>query len=807
VRTFISDLRWSLRLARQRPAFAATLVLTLAAAIAAVTSAFGVASAVLWRPLPFAHADRLAFVWENTGASGGTEPARVTGFRFTEWERGTRSLSSIAAFGSVGFLTDMGSGAVIVRGVRVTTNYFATLGIAPALGRDFTRADGQPGATDVVMLSHALWRQWLGGRPDAIGSRLQLGGRPYTIVGVMPPEVFPAWPQNPAVVTLDPDSRQLWVPMPRTAALAANTGAHVFGVVARLADGRSMEDASLELSHLTRAGDPDVHGAVLRPFRDQFVRDARVPLLALVGAALAVLLVACTNLAALQGSAMEARRAELSVRAALGAGRLRLTRQLATEAALFTLAGTAAGLALSRVLLSRLPDALPPSVPLLTTPSLGGAPSIAGAAVAVFAAVTLAAWPLARLRGTLSRGVVPVARTRVFRALVVAQVALAIALATSAALLQQSLTTVRTRDAGFVVDRVLVAGVTLSGAAYNASVDRVVDAERALTARLAALPGARGAAFAYDHPLEANWLQSFAISGSAAARNDAQSTAQLRIVSPSYFDTMGVAVVEGRGFSDRDDLAAPGAALVNEAFAQRLLDGPALNRTLRSDVARGSAGDPRLPGEFRIFGIVENERFKGLEAPSEPAVYLTTRQFPQRQLAMLVRAEREPLSLAAAARDTIRRFDPGVAVDAMTTLDAILAAQLVTRRATTHVIDGFAGAALSLAVLGLYGLLALLVAGRVRETGVRLALGSSPRVEALRVMRECVASTAIGVAFGLALAIAGARVVRTLLVGVTSGDPVTLAAVSLAMLLAALGAAAIPAWRAARVDPAAALRG
>src|SRR4029453_16844662 len=220
--------------------------------------------------------------------------------------------------------------------------------------------------------------------------------------------------------------------------------------------------------------DPDVHGAVLRPFRDQFVRDARVPLLALVGAALAVLLVACTNLAALQGSAMEGRRAELSVRAALGAGRARLIRQLATEAAILALAGAGLGTATARVALVRLPDVLPPSVPLLTPPSLDARTVLAAAMVSAFAALALAAWPIVRMRGVMSRGVVPLARTAVFRGLVVAQVALAMAIAASAALLQQSLDAVRNRDAGFAIDNVLVAQVTLAGAAYNASLDHVV---------------------------------------------------------------------------------------------------------------------------------------------------------------------------------------------------------------------------------------------------------------------------------------------------------------------------------------------
>ena len=232
-----------------------------------------------------------------------------------------------------------------------------------------------------------------------------------------------------------------------------------------------------------------------------------------------------------------------------------------------------------------------------------------------------------------------------------------------------------------------------------------------------------------------------------------------------------------------------------------------LDRIVRSGSPRASTGYVTVPGEFRIVGIVANERFRGLERPSEPAVYLSTRQFPQLQLVMLLRTTKDARSLAAPARDAVRRFDPSLPVETMSTLSAILAEQLVARRATTHVIDGFAAGALSLAALGLYGLLALLVASRTRETGVRLALGSSPQREAARVVGECAANAAIGVACGLVLALVSGRLIRSLLVGVTSGDPQTLLGVSIAMLIVALAAGALPAWRAARVDPATALRG
>ena len=804
----LGDLRWTLRLIRRRPLWAGTIVTTLAVAIAAVGTTFGVATTVLWRPLPFGDPDTLVFVWENADRDGTPAPSRVTSYRFDQWARGTSALQSASLFASTGFLVDRAEGATVVNGVRVSTNYFDTLRIAPVLGRAFTAADGEPGNAQVVILSHALWRQWFGGAPEVIGRELRLAGRPYTIVGVMPAAVFPAWPVNPASVTLDPESRRLWVPIARTPALAANARAHVYGVVARLADGRSRQDAALELSAMAGPGDPDRHGAVVRPFRDQFVRDARGPLLALLGAALAVLLVACTNLAALQGAAIESRRTELAVRGALGAGRLRLARQLAIEAAVLACAGGAAGAALSARALAWLPGLLPASVPLLTTSSLGAGGTLLTAAASACAAIALAAWPFVRATGSTAvapRGNPSIARSAAFRVVVVAQVAIAVALVASAALLQQSLDTVREQDAGFVTDRVLVGEVTLAGPAY-AEPAAAMTGERRLTAALAQLPGVRAVAFANDHPLEATWTDTFTISGSAAAADDVRDSAELRIVSPGYFDALGVAILQGRAFTERDEIDQPGAVLVNEAFARQFA-GPVLGRTVRSATPGMNWPRAQLPSDFHIVGIVGNERFRGLELPSEPAVYMSTRQFPRLQMAVLLRTDVDPSSLAPAVRETVRQFDAGIPIGRLSPLSAILAEQLVTRRATTHVIDGFAAAALALAGLGLYGLLALLVAAGARETGIRLALGSTPGTEAARVARECIVNTAAGALGGIALALICGRFVQSLLVGVSPRDPLTLTLVCAAMLLIAAAAASLPAWRAARVDPATVLRG
>ena len=347
--------------------------------------------------------------------------------------------------------------------MRVSAGYFSTLGIAPIVGRVFGPTDEVPGRDKVVVLSHALWRERFGGRREVVGTTIRLSGEPYTIVGVMPDVVFPAWPANPATVTLDADARQVWVPLPRTVALDASSSAHVFGVVARLAPGVTGSRAAELLSRLADPIAPDPHRARVTPFREQFVRDARRSLLAVAAAALCVLLIACANLAALYLSAFEARRSEFFMRAALGAGVPRLVRQLAVEALVLTGAGSAAGIALARVALVNLPEFLPPSIPFLTPTTLDLRILAFAVALAAIASVGLVAWPIRQLATSppAPRGMLVPPRLTVYRSLVVAQMAISVGVIVVAGLLTQSLRAVRHQDPGFRLTNVLVARLGL----------------------------------------------------------------------------------------------------------------------------------------------------------------------------------------------------------------------------------------------------------------------------------------------------------------------------------------------------------
>ena len=803
--SFSSDFNSAFRRTFRKPALALAVAATLAVFIGAATTAFGLARAVLWRALPFPDDGRLVFVWEDVERDGSLNATRATAARYARWrDHATAAFSSIAVFAAAGFTIDTPAGAMSIHGVRVSADYFTTLGVAARLGRTFTRADEVPGQSNVVILSNALWSERFGSKPDVIGTTLRLNGQAYTVVGVMPPGVYPGWPVNPATVTIDPEDQRLWIPIPRTPQLDQRGRAHVFGVVARLAPDVTLAQAREIVNASNDAAAPDPHAGRVTLLREQFVRDARTPLLALAGAALAILLIACANLASVYVSGFEARRAEFAVRAAIGAGASRLVRQVTIEALLPALAGGLAGIALARLALAAIPSQLPPTVPFLTTPRVDL--SAAGVAImlAIVAALVITLWPIRRLvmLAPAPRGVPDRPRRTIYRVLVVSQISVAVALIAAAGLLSRSLQSVRSEDPGFDIENVFVATIGLPSP-QPLDARRIAAAERDLLARVAAVPGVRAVAVAYDHPLQANWSESPAVSGDTTSQ-DSRVDAELRIVSPGYFEALGVDVLEGRRLVEEDDLDRPGAAVINEEFA-RALGGRVIGRRLRASAPQFTY--PQIAAtDFEIVGVVGNERFRGLEAPLRPAFYLSTRQFPQTGVDLMVRTSGDPLNRASDIRAAVAALDRAITFSQPTTLGRILADQLVARRVTTSVIGTFAGAALLLAALGLYGLLTILVATRTREIGVRLALGAPPHVVARGVLRESLQNAAAGVAIGCALALLAGRLIQGLLVGVSPADPVTLGTVAVTLIFVSCIAAVAPALRASRVNPIEALR-
>jgi predicted permease len=793
------DVRGAWRQTTRRPTLTLAMMITLTLSLAAAAVTFGVARDVLWRALPFPDESELVLVWERA-----PEPARVTGSRFIDWRARSSSFTSMSAFGAALFHVEGPDGVSNVGGVRASWSFLDTLGVVPALGRGFNAGDQAKGAPRVVILSHAYWRQRMGARADVIGQSLRMGGNPYTIVGVLPDIWMPAWPVNPASVTLDPDSRQLWVPMAPEPVMAQNTGAHVMGVVARLREGRTRTQAEQELQSPS-ATDLDRHGAVVRPLRAQVTGLARGPLVTLLGAALCVWLVACLNLASLQLAAFESRRAEFTTRVALGAVPGRLVRQLWIESAWLVGIAFAAALAVTHGSFLLIPARLSAHVPFVALPKVDANIVVFVMALASVTVAAFTLWPMRRLRGLkgLAQPRTVVASPRVFRTLVVAQLAGTVALVAVSALLLRSFWSLQRRDAGFDVANVLAMDAALPPGRFSQP-QSASAYETALRLQLSSTPWAAGAALAYDHPLEANWLEGVTIVGDPQSRNQgAAAQSQLRIVSPSYFRTLGVQVINGRAFEDHEGLGADGVVLVNEAFMRRT---PlTLGRRLRVSAPRANWGDA-APEEFTIVGVVEDERFRGLEADVEPAVYISSRQFPLAHFVLLVRTPAGGRDFSSELPAVVRQLDAGASLSAVTTLKRELADQQLTRTLTTNLVGGFAGLSLLLASVGLHGLLTLIVTGRRREIGVRLALGASRHSVARMIIREGVRPTVMGLLAGLVLAQLASSSVRALLVDVTASDPWSLAGVTIFMLIVGVAAAAIPARQATRVDPARTLR-
>lgn len=802
------DVRAALRRVRQKPIQVSATCLMLSAAFTVTLVAFGITNAVLWRDLPFADPDRLVAVWERSGPVGSLDAARVTGSRFLDWASRATAFDGLAAFGAAGYQVDRGDGVTTVRGVRAAGNFFELLGVAPVAGRLFQRSDQAPGADRVVVLSHAYWRAHYGARESVVGQTLRLSGQPHTIIGVLPDVWLPSWPVNPSTIQLQPEHRHLWVPLPAESVLAQNQGSHVLGVIGRLASGHSPESARQQLESLVSADQPHQHGGIVRPLRAQMVQQTSGPLWMLLAGACCVLIVAALNLAAIDLAAFEARLNEFRVRAALGASASALTRQLFFESA--PVVGLAAGISLgaTHAVLAALPARFSTRIPLVTPPALD-APAVALlATLSLLVIVLMTTWPVLRVR-RLSRlrdqhsTRVTAGNPVVFRGLLVGQLTGAVALVLTSTALVQAFIGIGARDPGFDPANVHIVELSLPRDRYSAP-EPIVAFERHLQERATVMPGVRAAAVSHDHPFEANWSTVVRVIGDAGAGDDdAQSQVQLRIVGPDYVPTMGARVVAGRSFRPLIDAKDAGEVLVNEAFVQR--HAVALGRALAVSGPAFTWGDA-VPQTFTVVGILQDERFRGLEEDVEPAVYVSTRQFPQTDLTLLLRMTPGQRPSAGDIRALLRDIDAGVSAGVPLSLEGIDAEQRLTRTLTTMVITGFASGALVLAAIGLYGMLSLRVGSRQRDIGIRLALGASPQQIRQGVFRDGLIPVAAGLTLGVGLAALASAGLSALLTGVTVWTPTSVVLVVAVIAVVAVLAAAGPARRAARTDPTAMLR-
>jgi putative ABC transport system permease protein len=805
------DLKFALRSLARTPGFVAVTLLTVALGVGANAAIFSVVHGVLLRPLPFRAPDRLVTLWELVPDDAGIpRRSRTTAASYFDWEAQARAFEGMALFGSAGVNWTGDGEPEELLGARVSARYFDVLGIAPLLGRTFLPEEDAPGKDRVVVLSHGLWQRRFGGSRAVLGRKLILDGEPFEVVGVMPEAVYPTWPQATGRLPFLPLYQQIWVPMALSAERRLNRGSHVYGAIARLAPRATLESARVEMQTIARriaAAHPDVEGRGIAvvPYLEEMTGAVRPALLVLWGAVALVLLIACANVASLLLARSAGREREVALRTALGATRGRILRQFLGESATLGIAGGILGVGLAHIGVKVLIGLSPAAVPRLPDSGLSFPVVAFAIAVSLLTGLLFGLAPALQMsrqdRELRLKERAPRASLR--RALVVFEIALAMLLVVGAGLLLQSFVRLRHLAPGFRADGVLVSEVNVPPSRYPdwRSISRF---HQALLERLDDVAGVEARGLMYDHPLDSNWIDGFAIQG--ALESDEPRSATLRIVSPDYFQTMGTEILRGRPFTDLDDAAHPGAVIVNEAFVRRTLAASEpLGMRLVSTTPRGY-WDASLPEEFEIVGVVENVRFLGPALAPEPAFYLPAAQFPVQEMMVAVRVAGDPASFAARLREEVRAIDPDIPLGNVTTMERLLSEALAQPRFNAFVLGFFGATALALAGLGIYGVLSTTVAQRTSEIGLRMALGARSGDVVRMVVRQGMGLTLSGLLIGLAAALLSAPMLRSLLFGVGATDPATFAGVAAFLASVALLASYVPARRASRIEPLVALR-
>ena len=812
--TYWQDLRYGARMLLKNPVVSAVAVVTLALGIGANTATFSIVNAVMLRPLPYQNPDRLVSLWTNVPEHGRWP---VTPGNFVDWKNQNTVFENIAAFNS-STVTLTGDGEPTqMMGANTSAGYFAVVGVEPMLGRSFLPEEYEPGKNQVVILGNALWRSYFGGDPAIVNKTIKLDGVSYTVTGVMPPGIYPVWPTAEGRISFDENQQQFWLPMSYNARWAANRTAHTLGVVGRLKAGVTATQAQAEMNTIGARLEQEHpenkgKGIIVNPFMNEVVGDVKPALLTLLGAVGLVLLIACANIAGLLLAQHAARSKEISIRAALGAGRARLVRQFFIEALLLSMLGTAAGIALAKFGMSALLKIIPAKIPRLDQVQLDWqvfAFTLVLSLVTCLLFGVIPAWQAAKsdLQPALEHGVRtsgPGTGQRFRQLLVVFQISIAVMLVIGAGLLIKSFWRLRQVDPGFTSNNVLSAHVTLTPRYHkplktNAFYNQLIE-------RISALPDVDAVAIAYDHPLETNMVDNFKIEGRTESEVEQPASANFQPVSWDYFRTAGMTISSGRPFTQQDDPDHPGVAIVNEAFAHKYLShGNALGQRIQPVWPSRIWNNERLTS-FEVVGIVRNVKSAGQNADPEPTYYLPATQAPFQAMTILVRTRNDPTALVPGLRNAVQTIDPTLPVTDISTVDQIVSDSIAQPRLNMLLMGLFGGLALVLAAVGIYGLLSYAVTERTREIGTRMALGAQVPDVLRLVLKQGMTLALIGEVIGLIGALALTRVIRGLLFGVAPTDVTTFIAVAAVLTSVALLACYFPARRAARVDPLVALR-
>ena len=801
------DLSYVARTLRRAPAFAATAVLIVALGIGATTAAFSVTDFVLIRPLPFPEPDRLVKLTEKTP---GYSTMELSAPNYRDWKAAATSFESLSVYyGRAVTMTGSGEPRRIP-GAAVSADLLATLAVAPLIGRRFTEADDRPSAPGTVLLSYRIWQTEFGGDSNIVGSTLTFDNAPYTVIGVMPREFhFPA--SNDLFWVTTRFGERDYTPQERT-----NNRLEAVG---RLRRGVTLAQAQREMDLIAAQSERQYPkenkdtGAVVYRLDEEISERSRLLLIALSGAAACVLLIACANLANLLLARALGRRREFAVRAAMGAGRERLARQLMTESVLLAGVGGALGIAIAVTFVPLLAQLVPTTLPIAASPTLDLRVLVTAIGLTAFTGLVFGLVPVLRVgvrpdfdglrEGVRSGGW---QKERLRSALVVVEIVASVVLLASAGLLIRALLTVKAIDPGFNAEDVLTLRTELPMPEYRRVATREAFYAGVLE-QIRALPDVQSAAFISFLPISKfrGGMWQVAVKGDVGAADEVRSRANvaaIRYVTPGFFETLGIPLKRGRDISAADTQDRQGVAVVSESFVQRYWpnDDP-IGRHFTFAFA-----------DREVVGVAGDVRFRGLERRSEPQVYLSSQQVADGAIgfyapkSLAVRTAIEPERIASTVRAIIRRADPKLPITEMQTVSEMVGLETASRSVQVRVLTAFAAIAFVLAAVGIHGLLSFAVSQRIAEIGVRMALGAQARDIVSMVVRRCLLLTLAGVIPGIFLAYAAGVSMQALLAGVRPADALTLASVVVLSIVMTVAGSLAPTLRAVRVDPIAALR-
>jgi len=797
----LNDLRYGARSLRKNPGFTAIAVITLALGIGANTAIFSVVNSVLLRPLPYPEPDRLAMVY-GTSSETSLDKSPLCAADFLDWKSQNQIFESIAGFSSNRFNYTGGESPEEIEGAWVTADFFSTIGVQPALGRAFLPGEDQRTAPPTVVISDGFWRRYLGSNPDVIDQKITLNARDFTIIGVMP-----------ASFSFPEKDTGLWAAerLPPT-----RRGPYYMWGLGRLSPGATLERAQSEMDMIARR----VQDQINSPTRDwtwtsislaeSVVGKIRLALLVLLAAVFFVLLIACANIANLLLARATAREKEMSVRIALGASPGRLLRQLLTESLLLAAVGATAGLPLAFWGIRVLVALSPADFPRLQEIGIDGrvlgmtllAALVCGLIFGLAPALQSSRLNLNESLKEGGRGADRSGRRRMRGALVVTEIAFSLMLLVGAGLMFKSFMKLQNVSPGFKPDHLLTMHLTLPHARYDTN-EKINNYNRELIERVSAVRGVEAAGLSISlPPNNLDVEDSFSIEGKPWPPGASELFVPIVFVSPEYFATLGIPLLQGRSFNATDKEGSPLVVIINQTLAEQYFpdQSPIGNR-----LKVGGANRPRNPW-MEIVGVVGDVKYSGLDAKSKPAYYVPLSQDAWGAAYLVVRASSNPASLTPAIREQIWELDKNIPIANLATMDQLLAKSVAQPRFRTLLLGVFAALALVLASVGIYGVISYSVTQRTQEIGIRMALGAQARDVMTLVIGQGMVLALIGLAFGLAASFALTRLLGSLLFEVSTTDQATFAVVAALLAGVALLACWIPARRAARVDPMIALR-